>query len=121
MVATIPMATASMLQSCKDEEEHETDNNVEQTGMVQNDERCFSIEVSYLDETYAYGQIVQMPEDNILTDDRGDFPAAVGMGVRFIRGDIPYEISVDDIVVIKFTKYKRGYRIIQALNTAPIS
>ena len=86
MVATIPMATASMLQSCKDEEEHETDNNVEQTGMVQNDERCFSIEVSYLDETYAYGQIVQMPEDNILTDDRGGFPCCRWNGGTFHKG-----------------------------------
>ena len=112
MVATIPMATASMLQSCKDEEEHEMTPHLSAEG-------CFEVEINVVDDTVE-GLIVGVPyELNDSTIPIGIFPRMTL--IEFPKKDVDIELSRGDTISIQLIDFEFCQdRIYPAIYSTPI-
>ena len=116
MVATIPMATASMLQSCKDEEEHEM---TRKESSHLSAEGCFEVEINVVDDTVE-GLIVGVPyELNDSTIPIGIFPRMTL--IEFPKKDVDIELSRGDTISIQLIDFEFCQdRIYPAIYSTPI-
>ena len=101
MLATIPMATASMLQSCKDEEEHEM---TRKESSHLSAEGCFEVEINVVDDIVE-GLIVGVPyELNDSTIPIGIFPRMTL--IEFPKKDVDIELSRGDTISIQLIDFE---------------
>jgi hypothetical protein len=101
MVGTTPMATASMLQSCKDEEEHEM---TRKESSHLSAEGCFEVEINVVDDTVE-GLIVGVPyELNDSTIPIGIFPRMTL--IEFPKKDVDIELSRGDTISIQLIDFE---------------
>ena len=116
MVATTPMATASMLQSCKDEEEHEM---TQKESSHLSAEGCFEVEINVVDDTVK-GLIVGVPyELNDSTIPIGIFPRMTL--IEFPKKDVDIELSLGDTISIQLIDFEFCQdRIYPAIYSTPI-
>ncbi len=98
MVATIPMATTSMLQSCKDEEEHETENKMEHNDTEISDSlkgKCITVGIAGISNGLVSSWAIGMEKD---------------WHIRFNASDLnELSLSVGDTIDVKIIEYEYDF------------
>lgn len=86
----------------------------------ENDNRCFTVKVLVVEDDVIYGEIEQVPENNILKEADHEIHVFRGTKITFPSKDIGFQLSENDIIDIRLIKYElyKGWNL--GLYSTPI-
>ena len=86
----------------------------------ENDSRCFTVKVLVVEDDVIYGEIEQVPENNILKEADHEIHVFRGTKITFPSKDIGFQLSENDIIDIRLIKYElyKGWNL--GLYSTPI-